>query len=362
MPNSVERSSKSKKNKLDNFIWSDDEVELLLNVVLEYKTARTMENVDWETCQTKYTDILDLFRAQYPSKENAEEIGKEFPHESEEINKAILTNKLKAIRIKFRAAVDRGRKSGHGRVVLLYFDKCEEIWGGSPATTTLPTGIETSQMQEDVDRLSPGLACSSPANSSIPNTPSTSRPSTPSSSRPSTPSTCNQTNTPSTSRPSTPSTFDTVDGNNSPDHDKDKENTQPSQATSVKDRRELLNSQLKNYKQERLKRKLSTDAQLLQVVQEDVAIKKRLLEKMEDVDRQQSLQMNKFTTNMEQLTGSIVEGFAMLRQVMVQPTPIASPFSTPLSGYNTWNRQINAQPVNMENNTIQYSQYTPDNF
>ena len=94
MPNSVERSSKSKKNnKLDNFIWSDDEVELLLNVVLEYKTARTMENVDWETCQTKYVDILDLFRAQYRSKENAEQIGKEFPHESEEINKTILTKK-----------------------------------------------------------------------------------------------------------------------------------------------------------------------------------------------------------------------------------------------------------------------------
>ena len=40
VPNLVERSSKSKKNKLDNFNWSDDEVELLLvNVVLEYKTA-----------------------------------------------------------------------------------------------------------------------------------------------------------------------------------------------------------------------------------------------------------------------------------------------------------------------------------
>ena len=42
MPNSVERSSKSKKNNFDNFIWSDDQVELLLNVVLEYKTARTL--------------------------------------------------------------------------------------------------------------------------------------------------------------------------------------------------------------------------------------------------------------------------------------------------------------------------------
>ena len=32
MLNSVERSSKSKKNKFDSFVWSDDEVELLLNV------------------------------------------------------------------------------------------------------------------------------------------------------------------------------------------------------------------------------------------------------------------------------------------------------------------------------------------
>ena len=70
MPNSEGQSSKAKKSKSDNYVWCDDEVELLLNVVLEYKTARTAENVDWQTCQTKYTDILDLFRAQYPSKEN----------------------------------------------------------------------------------------------------------------------------------------------------------------------------------------------------------------------------------------------------------------------------------------------------
>ena len=62
MPNSEGNSSKAKK-KSGNFVWSDDEVELLLNVVLECKTTRTAENVDWQKCQTKYTDILDLFRA-----------------------------------------------------------------------------------------------------------------------------------------------------------------------------------------------------------------------------------------------------------------------------------------------------------
>ena len=39
------------------------------------------------------------------------------------------------------------------------------------------------------------------------------------------------------------------------------------------------------------------------------------MEKMEDMDKQQADQMNKFATNMELLTGSIVEGFAMLRQI-----------------------------------------------
>ena len=47
----------------DNFVWSKDEVELPLNVVLEHKTTRTAENFYWQTCQTNYTDILDLFRA-----------------------------------------------------------------------------------------------------------------------------------------------------------------------------------------------------------------------------------------------------------------------------------------------------------
>ena len=38
-------------------------------MTLDYKTAKTMENIDWESCQTKYSDILDLFNDQYPSQE-----------------------------------------------------------------------------------------------------------------------------------------------------------------------------------------------------------------------------------------------------------------------------------------------------
>ena len=38
MSNSKEKSTKSKtKNKNGNFVWTDDEVELLLNIVVEYR-------------------------------------------------------------------------------------------------------------------------------------------------------------------------------------------------------------------------------------------------------------------------------------------------------------------------------------
>ena len=102
-----------------------------------------MENIDWESCQTKYSDILDLFNDQYPSQENASSIGKDYPHQKGELIKSILTSKLKHIRQKSRQAVDSGRRSGHGRVVLLYFEQCELVWGGSPATETIPSGLES---------------------------------------------------------------------------------------------------------------------------------------------------------------------------------------------------------------------------
>ena len=66
----------------------------------------------------------------------------------EELTKTALTTKLKAIRAKCRHAVDSGRKSGHGRVVLLYFDFCEKIWGGSPATRALGSGIKTTDIMD----------------------------------------------------------------------------------------------------------------------------------------------------------------------------------------------------------------------
>ena len=83
--------------------------------------------------------------------------------------------------------------------------------------------------------------------------------------------------------------------------------------------RSHFNSKLKGYKQEKLKRKLPVDNHMLRIAQEELKIKKKLITRMEEVDKENSNQMGRLMTNIEKLTGSIAEGFAVLRQVMLSP-------------------------------------------
>lgn len=97
-------------------------MELLLNITNDYKVNRSIENVDCQSIQSKYSDIYDLLKQQYPSKDNAVKMGKDFPNNQDDLTKNTVTTKLKNIRAKYRQAVDTGRRSGHGRVVLLYMN------------------------------------------------------------------------------------------------------------------------------------------------------------------------------------------------------------------------------------------------
>ena len=84
-------------------------MEYLFRLTQEYKAQKAIENIDWESCVTKYGDIL--LTAEYLTASAANEKG--FPHTVEDIIKTALTTKLKSIRSKYRHAVDSGR-SGHG--------------------------------------------------------------------------------------------------------------------------------------------------------------------------------------------------------------------------------------------------------
>lgn len=80
----------AKRKTRDFFAWTDDEVELLLKVTHEYKMAMAAKNIDWESSQSKYGDILEQYREHYPSAEEAMAMGKEYyPHKKEEITKGM---------------------------------------------------------------------------------------------------------------------------------------------------------------------------------------------------------------------------------------------------------------------------------
>ena len=103
--------------------------------------------------QKKYSDITDLFRTKLPKTDEGAKatIGKYYSHKPEEIEKGTIASKLKSIRVRYRQAVDSGRKNGHGRVVHLFLELCETLWGGSPVKVKINTGIETTDMEPPGD-------------------------------------------------------------------------------------------------------------------------------------------------------------------------------------------------------------------
>ena len=102
MPPKKTNPKKQEKSRKD-FIWTDDEAELLLNVTHDYKVQHLVEGICWESVRTKYTDILALFRKELPeNEEQARQLTKDYPHKVDEVTKEILTTKLKAVRGKFR--------------------------------------------------------------------------------------------------------------------------------------------------------------------------------------------------------------------------------------------------------------------
>ena len=277
----------------EHLTWTDDEVELLLKVTNEFKVKKAASNIDWESVQSKYSDITNELKEQLPSTPEergaANAMGKDYPHKPGDITKIIVTTKLKAIRTKYRQALDNGRRSGHGRVVLLFFELCEQIWGGSPATATIPCGIESGEIQaeeqespQDSDTASVSLSPDTgDAIGGDPNSPEFEG---------------GEESSDLSDRPSTFTTSSSLKGN------------------STKERRELLNSKLSNYKQEKLKRKIPVDSQLLRIAQEDSKMKKQMLEQMEGMDKE-------YCNSMKSL--SCLECIKVLTELLVELLDLA---------------------------------------
>ena len=295
-------------------------------MTLEYKTSKAIENVDWESIQNKYTEILTVFKERLPaSPDEGEKIGKDYPHKPEEITKGTLTSKLKSIRQKYRQAVDKGTRSGHGRVVLLYFDDCEKIWRGCPATDQIGGGIESTDL--DLEDTSVDTAIlhnvtnslsgrSKPSASKNINSSAVSSPAAGSSRAP---ESVDGSGSELTESFEENSGDDSVERNLEDNIPEDQNENDPSTSTPFSKRRDMLNARLKNYKQDRLKRTLSqsVDSQLLNCAQQDIEIKKRIIDQMDKMDKEYSTNMKSLSSNMEKLTNSIADGFLLLKNLMM---------------------------------------------
>lgn len=131
---------KAKQEGEKNLVWTDDEIQLLLETVLDFKTEKSYESIDWESIKTKYEKIRENFVQNLPETKS-----EEYPHDAALFTRDRISNKTKKICADYRKALDTGRKSGGGRVVAFFYDLCSEIWTGCPATESMDNGIDGSQ-------------------------------------------------------------------------------------------------------------------------------------------------------------------------------------------------------------------------
>ena len=89
-------AKKTATGKKQEFVWTDDESELLLSVTLQFKAQKSAEEIDWESVRSKYNDIFMLFREALPATPG-EACGKDYPHECDAVHKLTLSTKFKKI-------------------------------------------------------------------------------------------------------------------------------------------------------------------------------------------------------------------------------------------------------------------------
>ena len=123
-------------------------MQLLLEVILHYKSNKAGQGIDWESVKSKYCDIRNIFLERYPKNGDDQHIY----HEDLSIfTNERLISKVKALRAKLKVALDLGRESGGGRMVSQFYELCVNIWGGCPAVESIPCGLESSEPPTFID-------------------------------------------------------------------------------------------------------------------------------------------------------------------------------------------------------------------
>ena len=138
---------KSEKNipeiKGKRWTWNDEKIDTLIDQVIEYKSQRSYEGYDFEAdLVIMYLDLQKMMSLLYPSSdfgleeleiENSERLTStelltykrkmESQEKQQKEGYKRIKNKVKELRRGYKNAIDRGQRSGSGRLIEDNFDR-----------------------------------------------------------------------------------------------------------------------------------------------------------------------------------------------------------------------------------------------
>lgn len=68
-PQKKKRKTGGEKKVSENLVWTDDEVQLLLETMLDFKNKKMYDGIDWESIKDKYDIIKNNFVSSIPEEE-----------------------------------------------------------------------------------------------------------------------------------------------------------------------------------------------------------------------------------------------------------------------------------------------------
>lgn len=150
-------SSKPSKKMKNRWMWNDEMVASLLDNIITYKNDMTYQGLDFQADLVScYTQVRKMMAQQYDSinfgpigipNENTDYMDGyelvEYKRKVERLEKMKkegyhrIRVKVKDLRSGYKQAIDKGTRSGSGRLIFENYEKLHEIWGGSPAVSAL---------------------------------------------------------------------------------------------------------------------------------------------------------------------------------------------------------------------------------
>ena len=179
---------------------------------------------------------------------------------------------------------------------------CEKLWGGSPATEQIEMGIETEEVNQQVDAnqqvdVNEQLGVSEREDSIDGDTEEQTEPS----------------------------------GGSGSSQSSTGEST--SEDSLQRKRRQALDESLSTYKHKRMKKRVPGDVQLLQLAEKELELKQQMAERLDSISKDHKETMTVLTQNLKAVSDTMSSAVALLQQSLMQRSSPSIPLYYNQYGY-----------------------------